>query len=182
MFRGRNGAAYGIEWLHVFGESGYLLSPGQKTAIVGTEDNFGSVLPTERAPLIVGIGVDLQDISDFARSLARGGDPYVQRVFTASEIVYCRSLPDSTSSFAARFAAKEAAIKALRIAGKEGLSWHDFEITRDPSGAPSIRLSGVAANSASEENVDSLLLSLTHSRATAGAVVIAEANSTPKVQ
>ena len=132
----------------------------------------------ERTSLIVGIGVDLQDISDFARSLSRGGDAYVERIFTASEIGYCRSLPDSTPSFAVRFAAKEAAIKALRIAGKEGLSWHDLEIDDDSSGAPSISLSGVAAKSASENNVDSLLVSLTHSRATAGAVVIAEANNT----
>jgi holo-[acyl-carrier protein] synthase len=98
----------------------------------------------------------------------------LHRVFTVTESAYCRSLVDSTSSFAARFAAKEAAIKALGVSGREGLSWHDFEVVQDESGAPSMRLSGVAANVASENNVDRLLVSLTHSRLTAGAVVIAE--------
>jgi holo-[acyl-carrier protein] synthase len=124
--------------------------------------------------LIIGIGIDLQDIGDFGRTLSRSGDEYVRRVFTLTESAYCRSLVDSTSSFAARFAAKEAAIKALGVSGREGLSWHDFEIFQDTSGAPSMRLSGVAANVASGNNVDRLLVSLTHSRLTAGAVVIAE--------
>lgn len=124
--------------------------------------------------MIIGIGIDLQDIRDFGRTLSRSGDEYVQRIFTVTESAYCRSLVDSTSSFAARFAAKEAAIKALGISGREGLSWHDFEVIQETSGAPSMRLSGVAANVASGRSIDRLLVSLTHSRVTAGAVVIAE--------
>lgn len=127
--------------------------------------------------MIIGIGIDLQDIGEFGRTLSRSGDEYVQRVFTAMESAYCRSLVDSTSSFAARFAAKEAAIKALGVSGREGLSWHDFEVVRDASGAPTMRLSGVAANVALGNNIDHLLVSLTHSRLTAGAVVIAETDN-----
>jgi len=149
---------------------------GENRIMLICETLSDHVLSMERASLIVGIGFDLQDIRDFARSLSRGGDAYVQRIFTESEIEYCRSLPDANPSFAVRFAAKEAAIKALMIAGKEGLSWHDFEITNNGNGAPSMTLSGIAATSASEKKVDCLLVSLTHSRVTAGAIVIAEVN------
>jgi holo-[acyl-carrier protein] synthase len=129
--------------------------------------------------LIVGIGIDLIEIPDFARSLLRGGDAYTGRLFTTSEVTYCRALADANSSFAARFSAKEAAIKALGLAGKDGLNWHDFEVSTDSSGRPVLNLYGVAASQASEQKVDRLTISLTHSRTTAAAVVIAE--STVKV-
>lgn len=128
--------------------------------------------------MVLGVGIDLQEISEFRRTLERAGEPYIQRVFTAAEIAYCRAKPDSSSSFAVRFAAKEAAIKALGIAGMEGLNWHDFEISMATSGCPSMTLGGVAGRHASEKGVTSLIISLTHSRSTAGAVAIAETPST----
>jgi phosphopantetheine--protein transferase-like protein len=78
--------------------------------------------------VVIGVGIDLQEISEFHRTLERAGEPYIQRVFTVAEIAYCRAKPDPPSSFAVRFAAKEATIKALGIAGIDGLNWHDFDI------------------------------------------------------
>ncbi len=124
--------------------------------------------------MVIGIGLDLQEIVDFNRSLERSGEPYIQRIFTVAEIAYCQAKPDSSSSFAVRFAAKEAAIKALGIAGADGLNWHDFEIMMDSSGRPSMKLTGVAAQCASERTISSLVISLTHSKSTAAAVVVAE--------
>lgn len=124
--------------------------------------------------MVFGVGIDLQEIGDFRRSMERAGQPYIERIFTSSEIAYCRAKPDSFASFAVRFAAKEATIKALGIAGVDGLKWHDFEIKISPAGSPSMSLSGVAAQQAAEKQVASLVVSLTHSSSTAGAVVIAE--------
>jgi len=129
--------------------------------------------------MVVGIGIDLQEIADFHRTLVRAGDAYIQRIFTATEIAYCQAKPDPSSSFAVRFAAKEAAIKALGIAGTEGLGWHDFEISTDASERPYVTLGGVAARCASEKTVTSLVISLTHSRSTAAAVVVAETHGYP---
>ena len=129
--------------------------------------------------VVIGVGIDLQEISEFHRTLERAGEPYIQRVFTVAEIAYCRAKPDSSSSFAVRFAAKEAAVKALGIAGIDGLSWHDFETTTASSGCPYMTLGGVAARHASEKRVTSLVISLTHSKSTAGAIAIAETPCSP---
>lgn len=123
--------------------------------------------------MIVGIGFDLEDIEDFSRTLAQSGEAFLKRVYTGREIKYCQSQPHSGQSYAARYAAKEAAMKALGIAGKEGLKWRDFEVV-STAGPPQLLLRGVAAAAAKELRVDRLLISLSHSRSTAGAVVIAE--------
>lgn len=124
--------------------------------------------------MVIGIGIDLQEIVDFHRSLERAGEPYIQRLFTDAEIAYCQAKPDPSSSFAVRFAAKEAAIKALGIAETDGLNWHNFEVTMDSSGRPHMKLAGIAAKCASEKRIGSLVISLTHSKSTAGAIVVAE--------
>ena len=129
--------------------------------------------------MVIGIGIDLQEIADFHRSLERAGEPYIQRIFTVAEIAYCQAKPEPSSSFAVRFAAKEAAIKALGIAGTDGLNWHDLEITTDSSGCPHMKLAGVAAKCASDKRISTLVISLTHSKSTAGAVVVAETQETP---
>jgi len=68
--------------------------------------------------LISGVGFDLIDLSDFARTLKRSGDRFIQRVYTDEEIEHCRAQSNPVQSFAARFAAKEAAMKAMGIAGQ----------------------------------------------------------------
>lgn len=126
--------------------------------------------------MIIGVGFDLEDIEDFGRTLAQSGEAFLKRVYTDREIKYCQSQPHSGQSYAARYAAKEAAMKALGIAGKEGLKWRDFEVV-STAGPPQLLLSGVAAAAAKELRVGRLLISLSHSKSTAGAVVIAEGST-----
>jgi len=123
--------------------------------------------------MIVGIGFDLEDIEDFGRTLSQSGEPFLKRVYTEREVEYCESQPHSGQSYAARYVAKEAAMKALGIAGVDGLKWRDFEVVAT-DGAPQLLLSGVAATAAKRLRVRRLSISLSHSRSTVGAVVVAE--------
>ena len=124
--------------------------------------------------MILGIGIDLQEIGDFRRSLERGGEGYRARVFTPREIEYCQDQADPYQSFTARFAAKEAAIKALRFGGREGITWHDFEVISEPDGRPNLALNGRAKEDAASLGLRNLQLSLSHSRHIATAIVVAE--------
>jgi holo-[acyl-carrier protein] synthase len=123
--------------------------------------------------MIIGVGFDLEDIEDFDRTLVQSGEAFLKRVYTEREIEYCQSQPHSGQSYAVRYTAKEAAMKALGIAGMEGLKWRDFEVVAT-AGAPKLRLRGMAATAAKRLRVRHLLISLSHSRSTVGAVVIAE--------
>jgi holo-[acyl-carrier protein] synthase len=135
---------------------------------------------TERVTALVsGIGFDLIDLSDFARTLERSGERFIQRIYTKEEIEYCRAQPHPVQSFAVRFAAKEAAMKAMGIAGQDGLSWRDFEVVCESGGRPKMTLHGRAAKGFSALQLRSLHISLSHSQSGAGAVVIAE-NAGPR--
>jgi holo-[acyl-carrier protein] synthase len=118
----------------------------------------------------LGVGIDLVRTDEILASLARDGERYVQRVYTAAEQRECGSDP---RRLAARFAAKEATLKALRW-GDEALSWRSIGVARDENGRHCIRLSGPAAAFAERRGVRRLDVSLSHGRAMAGAVVVAE--------
>ena len=105
--------------------------------------------------MIVGVGFDLEDIEDFGRTLTQSGEAFLKRVYTEREIEYCQSQPHAGQSYAARYAAKEAAMKALGIAGMEGLKWRDFEVV-STTGPPQILLHGVAAAEA-KQNLDQVM-------------------------
>ena len=124
--------------------------------------------------MVVGVGFDVEDLEDFGRTLEQSGEAFLNRVYTEREIKYCRSQPHARQSYAARYCAKEAAMKALGIAGMEGLKWRDFEIVSASSGTPQLLVSGLAASAAKRLRVRRLLVSLSHSRSAAGAVVVAE--------
>lgn len=124
--------------------------------------------------MIFGVGLDLEDLADFGRTLAQSGEPFLKRVFTEQEIEYCEAQPHSHQSYAVRYCAKEAAMKALGIAGERGLKWRDFEVVLAPTGVPGLVLRGNAAVKAKALGVRRVLLSLTHSKTSAGAVAIAE--------
>lgn len=115
-------------------------------------------------------GVDLIEIPRIAGVLDRYGSRFLRRVFTPGEIDYCRG---RAPNLAARFAAKEAAMKALST-GIRGVSWKDIEVTRHESGAPSLRLHGRAQSRAQRLGIIQLSLSLSHSRDYAVAVVVAQ--------
>ena len=126
--------------------------------------------------MVIGLGTDLTEIERVERSIARFGDRFLERVFTARERAYCMRKKTSGESFAARFAAKEAGAKALGTGIGRGVVWHDFEVRREPGQRPTLHLSGRAAELARGLGVVQVSLSLTHTRGLAMAVVVMESN------
>jgi holo-[acyl-carrier protein] synthase len=124
--------------------------------------------------MLIGTGVDLIEIERIAHSIERFGDRFLHRVYTDTEIAYCRRKRSSSESFAARFAAKEAGAKALGTGISRGVTWTEFEVKREPSGRPLLALSGRAEALAKELGVRSISLSLTHTREMAMAMVLME--------
>lgn len=120
---------------------------------------------------LVGVGVDLCDVGRLRRTLDRTPG-FVDRVYTQGEQDYCRRANDPTERFAARFAAKEAVLKALG-AGLGACPLRDIEVVRADSGAPSVVLHGAAADLAVERGVAAWHISLTHTATMAEAVAIA---------
>ncbi len=120
--------------------------------------------------MIVGIGLDLVETSRFARPSRR----LLERAFTAAERAYCAGAARPAIHLAARFAAKEAVLKALGTGWSGGIAWTDVEVTRGPSGAPGVKLRGKAAAAAKRLGIRRWRISLTHVRALAAAVAVAE--------
>ena len=115
-------------------------------------------------------GVDIIEISRIQQTLDRYGDRFLQRIFTAAEISYCRG---RAPNLAGRFAAKEATMKALGT-GVRGVSWKDIEVVRADSGAPSVKLHGRAKVRAERLQISELSLSISHSREFAVAFVVTQ--------
>jgi holo-[acyl-carrier protein] synthase len=120
---------------------------------------------------LVGLGLDLVDIPRFAAVLARR-PAMSERLFTAGERGYAESLADPVPSLAARFAAKEAVMKAMGV-GLGAFDFGEVEVQRQPSGEPRLVLTGRAAELAVERAVRQWLVSLTHTSTAAAAVVVA---------
>ena len=119
---------------------------------------------------IVGLGVDICEIARMERSISRH-PTFRDRVFTPEEIAYCDSKARPAESYAGRFAAREATIKAL--GGYRGRRWQDISVTRHPSGAPSIRLDGNAKRRADALGVTDVLITFTHEKTSAVAFAVA---------
>jgi holo-[acyl-carrier protein] synthase len=124
--------------------------------------------------VIVGTGVDITEVSRIAHVIERFGERFLRRVFTDAEIAYCRSKHNATERFAARFAAKEAAMKAIGTGLRHGITWHDCEVGREPGGRPTIRYRGRAAEFAAKLGAKRAHLSITHTEDSALAWVILE--------
>jgi holo-[acyl-carrier protein] synthase len=119
---------------------------------------------------IVGLGVDICEIARMERAILR--HPTLRdRVFTPEEIAYCDSKARPAESYAGRFAAREATIKAL--GGYRGRRWQDISVTRHPSGAPSVRLDGNAKRRADALGVTEVLITFTHEKTSAVAFAVA---------
>jgi holo-[acyl-carrier protein] synthase len=125
--------------------------------------------------MILGVGVDIVAVARIRAALEkpRTGERFRARVFTEHEVAYCSRRHHAYDSYAARFAAKEATMKALGRGFGEGLSWRDIEVTRG-EGAPTVRLSGGALARAEALGVCRIHLSLSHAGGLAVAYVIAE--------
>jgi holo-[acyl-carrier protein] synthase len=112
---------------------------------------------------IIGLGLDATEIHRIAEMIERYGDRFVRRVFTDGEIEYCRRKRDGSSSFAARFAAKEATMKALGTGQAHGVYWTGIEVVRR-HGPPQLRFHGGALERFTAMGATGSLLTLTHSR------------------
>jgi holo-[acyl-carrier protein] synthase len=122
---------------------------------------------------VLGLGIDLVDLSRAARLLERKGEYALEKLMTAEEREYLASRPDPVPHFAVRLAAKEAVYKALQILPDcRGLGWQEIEVCRDPEGRPSIRFHGLAAIRMAHHPGLVIHLSLTHSASAAGAVAV----------
>ena len=123
---------------------------------------------------VVGVGIDIVDLAVFRRRL-ESQEGLAEELFLTDEIEYCRERARPWESYAARFAAKEAAFKALGRGLSQGLRWNQIEVVRENSGAVGLRLSGPALIAAEELEVEDFLLSMSHSGDNAIAVVMAVA-------
>jgi holo-[acyl-carrier protein] synthase len=120
------------------------------------------------------VGLDLVAVQTIADSLSAHGDHYLDRVYSPTEIADCRTgATVDPQRLAARFAAKEAAFKVLRV-GDEAVAWTDVEVVRDASGWTGLLLSGRAATLAEAAGISELAVSLSHEQGCAAAVVIAD--------
>ena len=125
--------------------------------------------------MVIGIGIDSVDVVLFRSRLSDG---LVEELFLPDEIQYCKSQVRYWENFAARFAAKEAAFKALGAGLSSGLRFRDIEIVKfHDTGSVSLKLHGKALMVKKEKKIDSILVSLSHTRKNAVAIVIAEGKS-----
>jgi holo-[acyl-carrier protein] synthase len=125
--------------------------------------------------MLAGLGLDLTEIPRIQRALDTFGERFQRRVFTDAERAFCLERAFPARHFAARFAAKEAALKALRV--PKGLSWHEIEVVGGGNKVPSLQLSGRAHEAAVTLGVTELHLTISHTDDVAAAVVIALAGA-----
>jgi holo-[acyl-carrier protein] synthase len=124
--------------------------------------------------MIVGTGVDLAEVPRIRASIERFGDRFIQRIYTAGEIAYVERKANRYERYAARFAAKEAGMKAIGTGWTHGVRWRDFEVANLPSGKPTLRFHGAAAKYADRLGVKNVSLSMTHTAELGMAHVILE--------
>jgi holo-[acyl-carrier protein] synthase len=124
--------------------------------------------------MIYGIGTDIVAIERFQRFIDAGNTAVIDRLFTPEERSRCESRKDRASCLAARFAAKEAFLKALGTGLRDGISWREMEVTNDAAGKPGMKLSGKAEELFAANELHQILLSLSHDGGNAVAMVVLE--------
>jgi holo-[acyl-carrier protein] synthase len=124
--------------------------------------------------MIVGTGIDIAEVPRIRASIERFGSRFLRRIYTAGEMRYCDSKANRVERYAARFAAKEAAMKALGTGWNHGVRWVDCEVVRMPGGRPTIAFHGKAGEFAAKLGVKNAALSLSHTEEQAIAQVILE--------
>jgi len=122
--------------------------------------------------VVVSHGVDLVEVDRIRRSIERHGERFIDRVFTRTEIAYADAGRRRFERFAARFAAKEAALKAIGTGWRSGIAWTDIEVRTLPTGEPELAVSGLAADHAERRGIAAWLVSLSHTERTAMASVL----------
>jgi holo-[acyl-carrier protein] synthase len=124
--------------------------------------------------MILGTGVDLCEVHRIREAIERHGRRIIERIYTEREIAYSESKANKFERYAARFAAKEAGMKALGTGWRGGIAWRDFEVTNLKSGRPTLAFHGKAAELAEKMGVRNIALSMTHTSVQAMAQVILE--------
>jgi holo-[acyl-carrier protein] synthase len=124
--------------------------------------------------VIVGLGLDIAEIDRITAAITRHGAAILERLYTPTEVAYCESHKNKFERYAARFAAKEAAMKALGTGWTRGVRWRDIEVANAPGGKPTLRLQGVAREFAEKLGVKNISLTITHGGNLALAQVIFE--------
>jgi holo-[acyl-carrier protein] synthase len=124
--------------------------------------------------VIVGLGIDIAEVARVKAAIERHGETFLRRLYTAKEQEYCERFKNKYERYAGRFAAKEAAMKALGTGWSRGVRWVDVEVTREKGGRPTIKLAGEAAHIADRLNVKNIVVSITHTADQAFAQVIFE--------
>lgn len=136
----------------------------------------GAVSRVKGARMIVGTGVDIAETRRIEQSFARYGDRFRDRIYTPREIAYCEQFKNRAERYAARFAAKEAAFKALGTGWRGGVRWVDIEVTHLPSGKPELSLQGRAREFARDLGVSRTAVSISHADQYVVAQVIFESD------
>ncbi len=124
--------------------------------------------------MIHGIGTDIIEVERIRKFISKG-DAFKERVWTEKEIAYCDSHRDPAPSFAARFSAKEAFVKALGTGFIKGIGFSEIEVYHDELNKPHIRLSGMAKKYADEAGIKKVHLSISHVKDWANAIAVLEA-------
>ena len=124
--------------------------------------------------MIVGLGIDIAEVGRVKAAIERYGETFLRRVYTANERQYCERFKNKYERYAGRFAAKEAAMKALGTGWSRGVRWVDVEVVREKGGRPTIKLAGEAGKVAERMGVKNIALSITHTADQAFAQVIFE--------
>ena len=124
--------------------------------------------------MIVGLGVDIAEVGRIKAAIERHGEVFLRRVYTAREREYCERFKNKFERYAGRFAAKEAAMKALGTGWARGVRWVDVEVVRQKGGRPTMALAGEAGKVAERLGVKNIALSITHTETQALAQVIFE--------
>lgn len=135
---------------------------------------YGSKFNGDRGRVIVGLGLDIAEIDRITAAITRHGGTILERIYTPTEVAYCESHKNKFERYAARFAAKEAAMKALGTGWTHGVRWRDIEVANAPGGKPTLRLQGVAREFAEKLGVKNISLTIAHSGNLALAQVIFE--------
>ena len=124
--------------------------------------------------MIYGIGTDIVAVERFQRFIDTGNSALIERLFTPAERSRCEKRKDAASCLAARFAAKEAFLKAVGTGLRDGLSWQDMDVSNDALGKPELKLSGKAAELFQALGLMRVHLSLSHDGGNAIAMVVVE--------
>src|SRR5215469_2734361 len=127
--------------------------------------------------MIVGFGIDIVAVAEVESSIKMYGDRYLERIFTAREVEYCRNAGNAGQRYAARVAVKEAAMKALGTGWDQEVEWLSFEVVNGPAGPPSLFMHGAAAELAAQNRIARSWISLSHRADYAMAAVVFETDA-----